>query len=209
MPKCRYCKAKFTASFNSTERFCGIPHAMAWLATPEGAEASKKAKAKKVEREAKAARKAKVDLNRRTLSWQLAKTQQAFNKMRRLQEIKWFKDQGLEPECISCGKTHMDWCAGHLITAGSSGNLRFDESNVFLQCNFRCNQNLSGNRKGNSSTRGYEQGLIDRFGEQRGREIIQYCEENQHKVKRFTCDELERMRARFNSAIRSLEQSSS
>lgn len=209
MPKCRYCKTKFEA-FNSTERFCGIPHAMAWLATPEGVEASKKAKSKKVEREAKSARKAKSDLNRRTKSWQLERTQNAFNKMRRLQELKWFKDRGLEPECISCQVrlTSKNWCCGHYVTVGASANLRFEEKNTYFQCNRNCNEKLSGNIKGNRHSRGYEQGLRDRFGEEKGNEIIAWCEENQHKVKRFTCDELERMRARFNSVIRSLEQSS-
>lgn len=206
MPKCKYCKTKFEA-FKSTDKFCSIAHAIAWLATPEGAAASKAAKAKKAQHEAKAARKDKRELLRRTLSWQIAKTQQAFNKMRRLQEIKWYRDRGLEPECISCGKTKMDWCAGHLVTAGSSAILRFDESNVYLQCNFRCNQNLSGNRKGNSTTRGYEQGLRDRFGEHRAAEILEYVETKQHKTKKYTCEELERMRARFNSTIRQIEAS--
>ena len=40
-------------------------------------------------------------------------TQKAFNKMRKLQELLWFKLRNKEPECISCGKTKMDWCCGH------------------------------------------------------------------------------------------------
>ena len=203
MPKCKYCKTKFEA-FTSLDKFCSIKHAIAWTATPEGIQAIKKVKLKRNEAKNKQARSDKRELDKQTLSWQHKQTQKAFNKLRRLQEIKWFEDQNKEPECISCGKQKMDWCCGHFITAGSSGNLRYSPKNTFLQCNFYCNQNLSGNRKGNKNTRGYEQGLIDRFGSEKGQEIIDWCEENQHKTKKYTCDELAMMRGRFNSAIRQL-----
>ena len=144
------------------------------------------------------------DLNRRTLSWQHSHTQTSFNRMRKLQEFLWFKKRELEPTCISCGKPNMDWCTGHYKSRGSSGHLRYDRHNTFLQCNKNCNKSLSGNIEGNANFRGFKQGLRDRFGDKDGELIMEYCE--QDKVYKWTCEELESMRKEFNAEIRKLEQ---
>lgn len=206
MAKCGYCKKKFTPKYSSTEKCCSPQCSYDYLTKTEaGQKAFAKTKASSLVRKQKEARKAKRDLDRNTLSWQLKKTQTVFNKMRRLQELKWFYDRNLEPECISCAKTKMDWCCGHFVTAGSSANLRFEMKNTYLQCNRYCNMGLSGNRKGNKTTRGYEQGLQDRFGKEEGKAIIEWCESNQHKTRKYTCDELEKMRARFSVVSRQIE----
>ena len=147
------------------------------------------------------ARKKSLELKRGDLNWQHDRTQIAFNKMRKLEEFLWFKERGMEPECISCGKTNMDWCCGHFKTRGSQKELAYDRSNTFLQCNFYCNRNLAGNINGNKTTRGYIQGLKDRFGNERASKIITYCEVK--RVKKWTCDELEGMRKEFNKPQRS------
>jgi hypothetical protein len=134
---------------------------------------------------------------------QLELTQPVFNKLRRLQEFEWFKQRGLEPECISCGKKNMDWCNGHFKTVGSQGGLRFDPMNSYLQCNRYCNKGLSGNIEGNKNTRGYKVGLAERFGADRAKEIIEYCEIDQ--VRKWTGQELFEMRKEFNKQIRDLE----
>lgn len=212
MPRCKYCKQKFEATFSSLDKFCSTEHAMAWLATPEGVAASKKAKqrvarSKELE-EKKQHTERKRAFQNKDRSWLLSRAQTEFNRMRRLQELKWFKDRGLEPECISCGVklTKQNWCCGHFITVGSCANLRFEPKNTYLQCNKRCNQELSGNINGNSHTRGYRQGLRDRFGEEDGNEIINWCKENQHVVKSWTCEELGMMKARFSSAANTIEK---
>lgn len=64
--------------------------------------------------------------------------------------------------------------------------------------------NLSGDISGTKTTRGYKQGLIDRFGEEEGQEIIDYCETNSDPVK-WTWEELEKNRAKYNARIRELE----
>ena len=142
--------------------------------------------------------------NRESLKWQHDATQKAFNKMRVLQEKLWFKERGLEPECISCGKTNMDWCCGHFKTRGSQRELAYDEKNTYLQCNRYCNKGLSGNINGNKTTRGYIQGLKDRFGDKKADEIIEYVE--RVRVKKWTWQELEEMRKGFNAEIRKLEK---
>ena len=132
-------------------------------------------------------------------------TQAAFNKLRKLQEIKWFRDRGREPECISCGRTNMDWCCGHFKTVGSSGNLRHEPKNTYLQCNKYCNSAKSGNIEGCKNTRGFKKGLLERFGQKEGESIIEWCEANQAQVKKWTGSELSEMRKQFNKDIRELE----
>lgn len=129
-------------------------------------------------------------------------TQKAFNKMRVLQELKWFSDKSIEPYCISCKKTNMDWCCGHLKTVGSQGALRYSEINTYLQCNRYCNMGLSGNISGNKNTIGYLAGLVERFGADETDLIINYCSVD--RVKTWTGSELIEMRNGFNRKIKSL-----
>lgn len=131
-------------------------------------------------------------------------TQKSFNKMRKLEELKWFHDRGLKPACISCGKENMDFCCGHLKTVGAQGNLRYDQINTYLQCNRYCNMGLSGNIEGNKNTRGYKKGLLERFGDEKGQSILDYCETHT-EVKKWQCDELIERRQFFNKRIRELE----
>ena len=148
--------------------------------------------------------KQKKDHYAKDLPKQKALTQIAFNKMRKLQELKWFADRGLEPECISCGKKNMDWCCGHFKTVASQGWLRYDEKNTFLQCNRYCNKALSGNISGNKTTRGYISGLEERFGKECAIKIIMYCETD--RVRTWGCEELIEMRKGYNAASRYLLQ---
>ena len=98
----------------------------------------------------------------------------------------------------------MDWCCGHFKTRGAQSNLRYDKNNTFLQCNRYCNMGLSGNISGDKNTRGYIQGLFDRFGKRRAQEIIDYCE-TETSPRKFTGLELESMRKEFNKQIKMLE----
>ena len=159
---------------------------------------------KKVKADRKKDRAAVRELNRKSLSWQHKQTQPVFNRMRVLEELKWFKSRGLEPVCISCGKPNMDWCCGHFKTVGAQSNLRYDELNTWLQCNRNCNMCKSGNIEGDKNARGYKQGLLDRFGAEEGKRIIDYCESNTEPYK-WTIDELEVMRAKFNARVRELK----
>lgn len=152
-------------------------------------------------------KKAKVklkELDRTNLRWQHPLTQKAFNKMRVLQEKLWYIERGLEPVCISCGKSNMDFCCGHLSTVGAHAEVRYDSRNTYLQCNKYCNSSLSGNINGNKHTRGYLQGLVDRFGEDEAEEIIQYCKSQ--PVKKWNWQEVEEIRENANKEIRRLEK---
>jgi hypothetical protein len=132
----------------------------------------------------------KKRFNENDIQWNHRTCTLAFNRSRVMQELKWFEDNNLEPSCISCGKENMDWCCGHYKTVGSSGGIRYDRKNTYLQCNRYCNKGLSGNISGNKSTRGYIQGLKERFGHAEGSAIIEYCKTQQHVPKKWTCEEI-------------------
>jgi hypothetical protein len=205
--KCKYC-----GNYKSAPEgikvpagwFCGVDHVMEFI--KESNAKLKKAVEKAnsdIKKQKKASRKALRDFNRRDLRWQHRQTQKAFNKMRVLEELKWFSDRGIQPYCISCGKESMDWCCGHFKTVGAQGGLRYDRMNTYLQCNRYCNMGLSGNIEGNKNTHGYKKGLILRFGEEAGKRIIDYCESNTAPVK-LEWESIEGMRKEFNKKIRCL-----
>ena len=148
--------------------------------------------------------KEKSDYYAKDLPKQKKLTQDVFNKLRKLQEYKWFADRNLPPTCISCGKENMDWCCSHFKTVASQGAIRYDTTNTHLACNRYCNKALSGNINGNKTTRGYIQGLHDRFGEKEANRIIAYCKKD--RVKEWECDELIQMRKEMNIEIRQLEK---
>jgi len=189
--KCKYCK-KSTRDYIvvNMSAYCNVEEAVKYAS-------ENKSKGKKiVERNNK---NAVLELNKQSLKWQHGKTQPVFNKLRRAQEFKWFSDRGLEPVCISCQKPlgNDQWCNGHFKSVGSSGRLRYDFKNSYLQHNHNCNMHLSGDAKN------MESGIIARFGEKEGRDIISYCEENNKPIKR-TWQDLEQLRKEFNKQIKDL-----
>lgn len=211
--KCKWCgeyKIAEAGIKTPTAWFCNIEHAIKYAKEKQDrARERQRHKAKTEQRKAeKVTRTVSRDAKRRDLKWQHKLTQKAFNRMRVLEELLWFKQRGLEPECISCGRTlgGDQWCCGHFKTRGAQSGLRYDPKNTYLQHNHRCNMNLSGDIEGTKTTRGYKQGLKERFGEQEGQKIIDYCESNTSPVK-WTWEELEQMRKNFNSRIRNLENS--
>lgn len=155
----------------------------------------------------KAARTRKVEFNQKDIRWQHKQCQPVFNKLRRLQELKWFNDRGIEPYCISCGNTigNDTWACGHFRSVGSNSQLRYDPVNTYLQHNNRCNKNLSGDINGTSTTKGYKQGLIDRFGEDLALWITDYCEIHNDPIK-WSWEKMEAMRKEWNKEIRELKK---
>ena len=190
--KCKECKKEFTP-FRPLQVACDY-----WCALAIGRKSAQKKQDAKFK-----IKKASFYLN--DTQHQKELTQKAFNKLRKLQEFKWFADRNLEPSCISCGKTKMDWCCGHFKTVKAQGILRFDSKNTYLQCNKYCNSSKSGNIEGCNKTRGYKVGLVERFGEDEARAIRDYCESTTAPYK-WTGPELSEMRKRFNAEIRELER---
>ena len=196
--RCKSCNKLFKPTFNSLQVVCGVSCSIAWANTSNAKEYTVKA----FKDETRDKKKNHYDNH---LSTQLSRTQKVFNKLRVLEELKWFSDNEIEPECISCGKNKMDWCCGHFKTVGSSGIIRFDRKNTFLQCNRYCNMGLSGNIEGNKNTRGYKVGLVERFGDEEGKNIIEYCESMKSPAK-WDCQELIKFRKECNEKIRELNK---
>ena len=190
---CQICREKYTPRYSSLQKTCNKPGCMAAHA--------RLVRLKKVRTENRAYKqKHKIE----TVPYQHDLTKPVFNRMRVLEEKLWFSERDIEPYCISCGKVGMDWCCGHLKTVGSQGNLRYDRRNTYLQCNWRCNKNLSGNIAGNKTTHGYKRGLIMRFGQVEGQSIIDYCEQATQNVK-WDWAELKQFRKQCNQKIRQLK----
>lgn len=210
--KCCYCKERFpkeTMIKLPIGNVCTHEHAIA-KANEVQEKARKKAQAKAKADKAKsekADRKQAVDARRKKLGWQHKQTQKAFNKMRVLEELVWFQEHGQEPSCISCGKPKGNdlWSCGHFKTVGSQSILRYDVRNSFLQHSYNCNRCLSGDIYGTKATRGYINGLLERFGEVEGQAIIDYCKTTTGSPK-WTWQELEEMRAGFRVRIKELEE---
>lgn len=142
------------------------------------------------------------------IGYQRDLTQDAYNKLRRLQSIKFYTDQGLEPVCISCGLTARGkvgyFCCGHHKTRGGFPELAFDEINTELQCNKRCNSELSGNITGDKHTHGYVKGMVIKYGEEEAGRRMEYLERH-HPPKKWKWFEFKEYRAEINKQIRELE----
>lgn len=111
--------------------------------------------------------KKKVELS--DIKSQKEKTQIAFNKVTKLEELWKCAQSGNQPICISCSKpwtpyTNHDFAAGHYHSRGARSDLSLNNLNVFLQCNKKCNSALSANKHGESGTHGYIEGLNMRLG---------------------------------------------
>lgn len=205
--KCCGCKERFpreqmtkmpVGNFHSTDCI------MLYL-KEKNAKAKSKRLAKELaegKQERKSASKAVRDLDRRNVKWQHKQTQPVFNRMRVLQELKLFRDKGIEPTCVSCQKElgGDQWCCGHLKTQGGNPKLRYDERNTFLQHNFSCNMHKSGDIEN------YRHGIINgpRFKTMDGVATLVHCDNNTGPYK-WEWEQLEEMRKQFRGTIRELE----
>jgi len=166
---------------------------------------SREKAAKKAKFEKEAPTRALKEYNRKQVKWQKPRTQDAFNRMRVAEEMLWFKVRGIEPYCISCLRTNVDWCCSHLRSRGAYPELSFDRENTFAGCNRNCNKALSGNLNGDKHSIGFLEGLKHRFGKEEGQIFIDHYKGG-HKLKKYTWQDLEDMRAEFNERLREVKR---
>lgn len=212
LKKCHVCKEpvpKPEGIQTPDKFFCSVSHATSYAKTRlNKARLDEKRKMVQRHKERKAkAHKAAMDAKRTDIQWQHKRTQLAFNKMRVLEELQWFKERGLEPTCISCGKGlgGDQWACGHYKTMGGNHALRYDPKNTYLQHNHRCNKMMSGDIHGTASTPGFRQGILNRFGQVNGQALLDYCEQ-EHPRYVWHWRELEDMRKVLNQKITRLCQ---
>lgn len=124
--------------------FCSKSHAIEWaLKALEKAKERRKLKASKdtneeIKRDRKRLKKRKLELNRTS---HLDKLQKLVN-----QYVVHVRDKG--KPCCTCGTTKPDiqYAAGHYRSRGACQELRFELTNIHIQCNVRCNKHGSGCR---------------------------------------------------------------
>lgn len=91
----------------------------------------------------------------------------------------WIRERDKDLPCISCGKWHDKWDAGHYVPVKGGSFLRFNEFNVWKEgsyCNGFDQFHLVGYRKN----------LINRIGLDK----VEWLENNRHKVYKWTREEL-------------------
>lgn len=176
--KCRICKTEFTPTRiiqPTCESFdCKLKH---------GLEAAQKSRLKRLKHEAKLHREAKVK----------AKTRSQWIKEAQAVVNKWIRLRDTDQTCISCGRHHTgQYHAGHYMATSIRPSLRFDERNIYKQCQ-PCNMHLHGN-------------LIEyrkRLIEKKGIELVEWLE-GRHEPKKYTIDELKQIIAEYKLKLKEL-----
>lgn len=170
--KCKVCGVSFLP-FKSLEQWCSPNCGYDYF------------KAKQAKRDRAETKVAKEKI--KTITELANEVQVIVNKFIRL------RDKG-QP-CISCGTTHdVQYAAGHYRSRGAANHLRFNEDNIHLQCNMKCNQSLSGNLIN------YRPNLIKKIGLKRVEAL-----ENDNKIVKWTKEQLNELKAIYRKKIKELE----
>lgn len=99
--------------------------------------------------------------------------------------------------CISCGRHDADvWNAGHFISVGANGTLRFDEDNIHLQCARPCNKDKGGN------IHEYRKALLIKIGLERLERL-----ENWHAPVKRTREDVQAIEKYFKEKLKALNSS--
>jgi len=167
---CKGCGERFTPD-RPLQAVCCVP--CAWRYTGQ-----QNAKTdRRLTREAKARLKTRAQ-------W-MKEAQAAMNRFIRLRDR-------LEP-CISCGRQHQgQWHAGHYRSTKAAPELRFEELNIWKQCQ-PCNTHLSGNIVE------YRKNLVAKIGVER----VEWLE-GKHEAKHYTIDQLKEIKARYTAMAKEL-----
>jgi hypothetical protein len=181
MRKCACCRAPFEPR-SMTHKAC----------TPECAEVVGKAveAKKRAAKERADRRETKLKLLAlEPLEYFLKKAERACNAYIRARDA----GQG----CISCGRHDADvWNAGHFISVGANGTLRFDEDNIHLQCARPCNKDRGGNIVE------YRKALLVKIGPERLARL-----ESWHPPVKRTRDEVLAIEAHYKDKLKALRSS--
>jgi hypothetical protein len=175
MPKCKHCKAPYERTRNGIETWCSVECGYQ-LARLKQAQAFKK--------ETRAMRK---KLNESSVKWWADKAKTVCHD--------YIKKRDKLKGCISCGTiADVQYAAGHFIPSGRASALRYDERNIFKQCNNYCNKNMSGN------VRLYRMALVRDYGE----EYVQELERIGHTKKTWKIPELQEVIEYYKRKLKEL-----
>lgn len=175
--KCKVCKSSFLPT-RPLQAVCGIECAK---------QHAHNTTAKKARQEASAKRKEIRDQRERLKTRQqwLREAQTAFNAYIRA------RDSALP--CVSCGRHHRgDNHAGHYRSVGAAPQLRFNELNVWLQCQ-PCNTHKSGNAIE------YRISLVRRIGLHAVEAL-----ENNNEIRKWTIEDAKQIKSHYRQKLRAL-----
>jgi len=99
------------------------------------------------------------------------------------------RDEG-QP-CISCGSYPKRYEAGHFMSSGGNGNVRYNEKNIHAQCH-KCNCYLSGNLNM------YRVSLIEKIG------LSEVEKLEKKEVKVYSVEELKEIAEYYRQKLKSL-----
>lgn len=176
MPRCKNCKKKFEPK-TFLQKYCLELECIAVMR-----EDLKRLEQRKWNKEKKV-RKEKL----KTRPEHLNDLQIIFNTFIRL------RDKDLP--CVSCGTFNGKMNAGHYRSVGSCPELRFNELNVWKQCEY-CNTYLSANLIN------YRIELVKRIG----LENVEFLERKDHKELKLTVDEIKEMQQHYKNKIKNLSK---
>lgn len=177
MKRCRTCNTLFEVQFDSMrEVCCSVPCAIEWASTDKGkkhAQTAYKAETRRMRADAK------------TKGAWMKEAEAVFNKFIRLRDV--------GKPCISCLKPPRKKNAGHFKSKGRYPELRFNEDNVHLQCEY-CNTYLSGNLAN------YRPNLIDKIGLERVEAL-----EGPRQLTNYIIEDLKEIKAKYKAKVKSME----
>ncbi len=176
---CKYCKKRHPVDSSlhlPGGFFCSFSHAIKW-ANDRVEKTRLLAQARDIKKR-KSALKTKGD-------W-MREAQTEFNKFIRL------RDQ--DDNCISCQQPPKKKNAGHYRSVGSCPELRFNELNVHLQCEY-CNTFLSSNAIE------YRKNLIIKIGIKN----VEYIE-GPHEPLRLTIDDIKKVKQEYRNKCKSFNK---
>lgn len=176
--KCKVCLTLFEPR-NSLASCCSIPCAITH---------ANNLKAKRLIEKAKKERKEYKDakLKSKTLASWKKDAEKACNAYIRARDGK---------ICISCGtqNPNIQYAAGHYRSVKAASQLRYNESNIHVQCNFYCNSVMGAN------IAAYRPALIQKIGLDRVLEL-----ENNHDTHTYTIDELKAIIAEYKLKLKQI-----
>lgn len=174
---CPICRQPAAERFG-LKLFCSMEHAVSWAKTQQDKrKAKEKTEAKRKDRE-------KLKSLKTRSEW-LKEAQTVFNKYIRL------RDANLP--CVSCGRFHQgQWHAGHYLSVGAHPELRFNELNVWRQCQ-PCNAHLSGNQIN------YRKELVRRIGAEEVEKL-----ESKHEPLKLAIPEIQELIATYKNKCKEL-----
>lgn len=176
MPRCKKCKQKFEAKFFN-QKFCKSNNDCLTAEAMHLLEQKKKADKKNWQKEKKV-----IKEKLKTKSDWLKEVQTLFNR--------YIRERDKNNNCISCGKKGKKINAGHYRSVGGSPELRFEELNCHVQCEY-CNTYLHGNLIN------YRINLIKKIGIEK----VEWLE-GVHEPKRYTIEQLKELKEHYKQKLK-------